>query len=292
MTTAEKTSITVAATVNAPIEKVWNYWNEPRHIVKWAGASSDWHTSRAENDLRVGGKFLSRMEAWDGSAGFDFEGVYTEVKEHEKIAYEMADGRKVSITFQTDGEKTHIAETFDAEQTHSLEMQREGWQAILDNFKKHTEAPLVLRVLRFESIIDAPVEKVFRIMLDKKHYAEWTAEFNPTSGFEGSWEKGSKILFTGTDQDGKVGGMVSRIKENIPNKYLSIEHIGILNDGKEITSGSDVEQWAGSLENYTFTDKGGKTLLSVDMDSNEEFANYFTDTWPKALKKLKTLCEA
>lgn len=138
MSTAEK--ITVSATVNAPVAKVWEAWSEPEHIKKWNSASPDWHTLRAENDLRTGGKFSSRMEAKDGSFGFDFGGVYDEVRVHEYIAYTMEDGRTVVIDFAGNGNTTKIAETFDAEGTNPVEMQRAGWQAILDNFKKYAES--------------------------------------------------------------------------------------------------------------------------------------------------------
>lgn len=131
--------ITVEATIKAPVQKVWNYWSAPKHIVQWNNASDDWHTPRAENDLRTGGKFFSRMEAKDGSSGFDFSGVYDQVKKHELIAYSISDGRKVSVTFSGDKNKTKITETFEAENTHSIELQKTGWQAILDNFKKYVE---------------------------------------------------------------------------------------------------------------------------------------------------------
>ncbi len=140
MDTANKTSITVEATINAPVEKVWKFWTEPEHIKKWNSASDDWHTPRAENDLRKGGKFISRMEAKDGSFGFDFYGMYDEVQENRCLEYTLGDGRKVKVDFHPNGTGTRIVETFDAENTHSIEMQRGGWQAILDNFKKYTEA--------------------------------------------------------------------------------------------------------------------------------------------------------
>lgn len=136
---AEKQSITIKATINEPIEKVWKFWTEPEHIKKWNSASEDWHTIAAENDLRTGGKFFSRMEAKDGSFGFDFGGVYDEVKLHEVIAYTLGDERKVKITFNCDENKTEVIETFEAEGEHSIEMQQAGWQAILDNFKRYTE---------------------------------------------------------------------------------------------------------------------------------------------------------
>ena len=140
METANKTSITVQNTVKAPIEKVWETWTKPEHIMKWNAASEDWHTPKAENDPRTGGKFSSRMEAKDGSFGFDFEGIYDEVIPQKLIAYAMPDGRKVKITFESNGNETKVIETFDAETEHPVEMQRDGWQAILDNFKKYTEA--------------------------------------------------------------------------------------------------------------------------------------------------------
>ena len=142
METINKTTITVKNTVNAPIEKIWSCWTKPEHIIKWNNASDDWHTPRAENDLRVGGKFLSRMEARDGSAGFDFGGVYDEVKTNELIAYTMDDGRKVKINFTSQGNTTKVVETFEAENENSIEIQQGGWQAILDSFKKYTETNL------------------------------------------------------------------------------------------------------------------------------------------------------
>ncbi len=139
MTTGNNVKVTVKTTVNVPVEKVWEYWTEPKHITQWNNASDDWHTPIAENDLTVGGKFLTRMEAKDGSFGFDFGGIYDEVKLNEVIAYTLGDGRKVNITFKAQGNETEVIETFDAETTNSVEMQQAGWQAILDNFKKYSE---------------------------------------------------------------------------------------------------------------------------------------------------------
>jgi len=132
--------ITIEAVVNAPIEKVWACWNEPEHITQWCHASDDWHAPFAENDPKTGGKFKTTMAAKDGSFSFDFEGVYSLVKKNEQIAYGLADGRKVNITFTAQGNKTKVVETFDPEKENPIEMQRGGWQAILDNFKKHTES--------------------------------------------------------------------------------------------------------------------------------------------------------
>lgn len=131
--------VTVAAKIQAPIEKVWEFWTEPNHMTKWNSPSDDWHSPHAENDLRTGGKFSSRMEAKDGSAGFNFGGVYDEVKLHELISYTMEDGRKVKVTFKGQGNETEVIETFDAETVNPVHYQQQGWQAILDNFKKYAE---------------------------------------------------------------------------------------------------------------------------------------------------------
>lgn len=137
---SEKPLITVETTVNAPVETVWSYWTEPEHITQWNSASDDWHTPRATNDLREGGMFTCRMEAKDGSAGFDFGGTYTKVLDCRQIDYTMDDGRTVSITFEQQDGHTHITESFDAESENPLEMQRQGWQAILDRFKAYVES--------------------------------------------------------------------------------------------------------------------------------------------------------
>lgn len=144
---------------------------------------------------------------------------------------------------------------------------------------------------QYQVNINAPVEKVFKTMLNKPDYEKWTYEFNPSSTFEGSWAKGEKIYFIG-EHEGKKGGMVARIAENIPNKFVSIEHYGVLDDGKEITEGPAVEGWAGSHENYSFEEKNGGTLLSVEVDTDDKYADYFDAAWPKALGKLKELSEA
>jgi uncharacterized protein YndB with AHSA1/START domain len=134
-----KKTITIQVKINAPVEKVWKFYTQPEHIMKWNNASDNWHTPRAKNDLRVGGKFFSRMEAKDGSTGFDFKGIYNEVKTNECIAFSMSDDRKVTIKFESIPQGTKITITFDAEETNPVEMQKQGWQAILNNFKKYVE---------------------------------------------------------------------------------------------------------------------------------------------------------
>jgi uncharacterized protein YndB with AHSA1/START domain len=132
-------TITIETTINAPVQKVWDYWTLPEHITKWCQASADWHAPYAENDVREGGKFKTTMAAKDGSASFDFEGVYTEVRPHEYLAYKMDDGRTVRIQFEDIDGTTKIIEEFDPEALNPLEMQRTGWQSILNTMKTYTE---------------------------------------------------------------------------------------------------------------------------------------------------------
>ena len=138
MEAAQKT-ITVTATVNAPVEKVWQFWNEPEHIKRWAFASDDWHAPFAENDVRTGGTFKTTMAAKDGSFSFDFGGTYTDVQENAYISYTMGDGRKAWIKFTSNGDTTEIEETFEPETENPIEMQQGGWQMILNNFKNYAE---------------------------------------------------------------------------------------------------------------------------------------------------------
>ena len=134
-------AITVEAIINAPVSKVWECWTEPRHITQWNQASDDWHTPRATNDLRAGGRFTARMEAKDGSFGFDFGGTYLEVRPNQYLEYTIDDGRKVEVFFTPVGQQTKVVETFEAEEVNPSEMQQGGWQAILNSFKKYTEQP-------------------------------------------------------------------------------------------------------------------------------------------------------
>ncbi len=139
MSVKDDKMVMVQVTVNAPIDKVWKFWTKAEHITQWNNASDDWHTPRAKNDLQKGGKFIYRMEAKDGSSGFDFEGVYDEVKINELISYTLGDSRKVSLTFKALDNLTTISERFEAETENSVELQRNGWQNILNNFKNYIE---------------------------------------------------------------------------------------------------------------------------------------------------------
>jgi uncharacterized protein YndB with AHSA1/START domain len=131
--------ITIQASISADRKKVWDFYTNPDHITKWNFATGDWHCPHASNDMRVGGKYIARMEAKDGSFGFDFEAVYEEIIEGEKFTFTMTDGRQATVNFKKLSDKTEVTVTFDPETENPVELQREGWQAILNNFKKYTE---------------------------------------------------------------------------------------------------------------------------------------------------------
>ena len=148
--------------------------------------------------------------------------------------------------------------------------------------------------LQFNINIHAPVAIVYNRMLgidNKLTYEQWTALFNPTSTYEGDWNKGSKMLFVGVDEEGRKSGMVSMIVENIPNQFVSIQHKGELKANEEVTSGPDVDKWANGFENYTFAANDNSTNLTVDLDTVEECLDFMNDVYPKALEKLKEICE-
>jgi hypothetical protein len=149
--------------------------------------------------------------------------------------------------------------------------------------------------LHFEVVINSGAEKVYEAMLglkDKATYEQWTRPFNPTSSYEGSWDQGSKIYFVGLDAKGNKGGMVSHIEANEPGKFVSIKHLGFLEGEKEVTEGEQVEKWANGYENYTFSEENGLTTVRVDLDTVDEYIDFFQDTYPKALKILKDISEA
>lgn len=132
--------IQIQVEVQGDLATIWYYWNEPKHIEQWNSASPDWHTINVQNDLRVGGSLTSRMEAKDGSMGFDFGGVYTEVVENQRLAYTLGDGREVTVAFsQISPGLVRVIETFEAESQNPVELQKQGWQAILNHFKEYVE---------------------------------------------------------------------------------------------------------------------------------------------------------
>lgn len=145
--------------------------------------------------------------------------------------------------------------------------------------------------LHFSITINAPKETVWKTMLDRELYSQWTDAFMPGSYFEGDWSEGSSLRFLAPDKNGNIMGMVSRVRENKPFRYLSLEHLNTIENGVENRSEEAVNNWAGAQENYILNEKDGKTELLIEMDTSEEYKEMFMESWPKALQKLKTLSE-
>jgi uncharacterized protein YndB with AHSA1/START domain len=291
METPTKTIIEIETAVNAPIQKVWQMWISEHAITKWNTASPDWHTTSAVIDLKPGGKFCYRMEAKDGSFGFDFSGVFNEVIPASYLDITLDDSRKMTVTFTAKGNTTHIAESFEAEDQNPHEMQRTGWQNILDNFRHYMENLHEQIGLHYEIKIDAAAQKVYETMIDQEKYRLWTTAFCPVSYYEGNWDKDSKISFIGEDHNGEKGGMIAKVAENIPAKFISLQYLGVLKGDQEVNTGEEVDVWKGSFENYTFKEEESATLLSIDLTGTKELEEFFNNAWPAALNILKDLSE-
>lgn len=281
--------ITVSTIVNCNRDKAWRIWNDPFAIREWHTASPDWHTPRAVNNLKEGQTFSYRMESLDGTNGFDMEGQYTRIVQRNLIEYTMADGRQVSIAFEEKDGKTYITEIFDPENVNPAELQRQGWQNILDNYKARAEKETELCPLHYEILIGVRPALVYRTMTDSKQFRVWASAFCEGSYFEGSWQKDAEIRFLATNERGEKAGMIGRVIENIINEYILIRYSRSFDESKEHDSSS--ERWNGAKEIYRFQSKGEKTLLKVDLTVLPEYKNFFNKTWPAALEKIKELSE-
>lgn len=284
--------ITVETTVRAPLPEVWRAWTTPEDIVQWNTASPDWHTPRAAVDLRVGGSFTSRMEARDGSMGFDFAGTYTAIVPLRRLECAFGD-RALVVDFIDAGGAVTVRETFDAETTHSPEQQRQGWQAILDSFARHVERrqaalrSTATKPLVFEVSIRAPRERVWDHMLGNAGYRHWTAAFCEGSYFTGTWAAGAPMRFLSPGGD----GMLAEIAEWRPPAFVSIRILGEVRQGVDDTTSDAVRAWAPAYENYRLDETPEGTHVCVTLDSAPAYEAYMRETYPKALQRLKALAE-
>lgn len=277
--------------IHKPLAYVWTAYNQPNHIVRWNAASDDWHCPQSQVDLRPGGRFCNRMESRDGAYAFDFEGEYQEVVPESKLVYTLDDGRLVEVVFEALGDETRVKVAFEAENTHPHPMQQQGWQAILERFAAYTERLKGLNPLHFEQQIAASPEKVAALMLGADTYPFWTAAFNGSSGFRGSWEEGEEICFIGKKENGKEVGMIGEIAVHRPAEYVAISFTGLWDDGQAIYADAEVAAFKDTREEYRFVKREGGTLLVVDIDDVGEHYEHFMETWPNALRELKKLAE-
>ena len=177
--------------------------------------------------------------------------------------------------------------------THSCDpiKQKSNQTSGINSLKESAVKNQDIKTLKFDILIDADIEIVYEAMIGKEGFEEWTVPFAPNSSFEGRWSKGSEIRFVSVQEDGSIAGMLSRIEENIPNEYVSIEHYGMIQDGRDILIGPEVEALRGSFERYRFFEENGQTRLEIETDIFVEIAEYFEEIWPKALQIVKDRCE-
>ena len=283
--TTTTTTITIEALINAPVEKVWELWTNPVDITNWSTPSPDWHTPRAMHDLKPGGEFVYRMEARDGSFGFDFGGRFDVVKPGHQLAYTMGDGRKANILFTQQDGKTKITETFDPENENPIEFQKAGWQAILDNFRKYAERVVLVE---FQVRVNASKKHVWETMLHPATYNEWANAGWPGATYEGTWAEGEEVKFVSASGEGTLATLVAHKPYDLSHaKHMAV----LLKGGAEDRDSELALGWIGTHERYTFTEEDGVTALTVTITTTPEWAAMFSDGWPKALNKLKVMCE-
>jgi uncharacterized protein YndB with AHSA1/START domain len=289
-------AIVITATIQAPVALVWQYYTQPAHITRWNFATPEWYCPWANADLQPGGTYTARMEAKDGSFGFDFSATYHTVNPHQLLAFTLTDGRQVSIAFKPLDQETQVTVTFEPEQQNPLSLQQTGWQMILDNFKNyaHQRAQSTLLCREYKITIQAPAALVYDAMLgltQKQTYESWTAHFSPTCSYEGSWNKGANIQFTAI-HEGKKGGITSTVVEHLPQKYIALLHTGLIEDGTIITDEAKIAAWKNAQEIYTFIDQQQTTHLIVNIDISPDYQSYFDEVYPKALLQLKVNVES
>ena len=222
------------------------------------------------------------MEAKDGSFGFDFEAIYDEIKAGEGFTYSFGD-RKATVEFNSVGNQTEIKIVFDPENDNPIEMQKGGWQAILNSFKSYVEnLKLEFKKVSFSIQINASKQKVWEALWSEANYGQWTSVFGEGNKAISDWNEGSKIQFVANDG----GGLFSIIEKNVINEQIIFKHLGELKNGEEIPN-----EWSGAREKYFLEEINGTTTLRVEMDTKEECTDYFNDAFPKALQIIKQISE-
>jgi uncharacterized protein YndB with AHSA1/START domain len=283
--------ISVSVRLQLPPQMVWKLWNDPAQMVRWNAASDDWHTPVADNDLRVGGKLQTRMEARDGSFGFDFEAVYEVVDAPNRLVYRLGDGRGVELDLRAEGEETVLTQRFEPEKEFPVELQQQGWQAILDNFKRWAEAYRGVTAVHFAQEVRMAPSALAELMLQELPYRYWTAVFDPSSHYVGDWKEGSTVDFLCDLPDGRQRGTRALVANFRPGQYIRLVHQGLVEGDTFINSGAEAEAWLGLNEIYSFSPREYGCLLTVDVDVPEKYADYLTTQWPLALARIRELAE-
>lgn len=282
-------SITISTTINAPIANVFNSYLNPQDNLRWNTAGYGWTNDYAKIDAIAGGEFHIGYKSPDEKNDFDFNGKYIEIVKDKLIKSELGDGRKVEVNFEAEDEKTHVTIIFDAEEENSLDLQKQGWSAILENFKKFVERksnPKNASITK-NIVIQATKEKVWKMLLEDKPYRQWTSSFTEGSYYEGEMKYDGKIMFLSPSGT----GISSKIVVFIPNFQISFEHLGGVKDGIEDFKSSEFEGWKYARETYTLNGVDGKVNLQIYVEVTKNEEQMMSDLWDKALAELKKMCE-
>ena len=279
--------ISISVTIKSDIHTVWKSFTETKHIVNWYFASPDWHAPTAEHDFNNGGKFSIRMEAWDESFGFDYTGTYDKIVDFKEVVYTLDDGRKVDTSFMQTGDEIVVSQDFQADEGIDVEMQRMGWQGILNQLKKYVESKTV--VFEVEADINASADTVWDCLTKNEIYKKWSKAFSPNSEFKGDWDKGKHIDYI----DIGKGGTRALVEGVELNKFIQQRHIATITAENEIDTKSDsAKHWIGTIENYTLKDIGGAIRFTVHIECHEQFREFIESSWNTAILDFKRVCES
>lgn len=291
--------ITINKTINASVNHVWQAYLDPEDNKRWNTAGFGWTVGETHFDPRVGGKFEAEYKSPDGKNDFMLEGTFVEIIENQKIIYEMPQNemdkakRVVEINFESVGNdstsQTNFTVTFDAEDMNTLDRQKQGWNAILENFKKFVERksnPKNQALQKSIKIKSSP-HKVWKVLTNKEKYKLWTAPFTDGSYYEGEMQYLNKIYFLSPDNI----GLVSEVKVCIPDFQLSFEHLGTVKDGVEDLDSVEFGSWKGARETYTLSFNDGITTLDIYQDMSAKENQFFDSKWDTALEIIKQIAQ-
>ncbi len=273
--------IEIEVLIKNSLDKVWEYWTGQPFISQWYSASDDWWTPWVNQNFQVDQGFVYRMEARDGSMGFDFSGVFTEIVDHEKIVYVLEDGRKVLTTFEERDGRILLKQAFDAEDQNSAQMQKDGWQAILNHFKSFCEGDQI--EMSFRTVLGTNPNRVWEYLTLPRLYEEWAIAFSEQPKFVGQWVEGGTIDFI----DFQEGGTRVQLDKVKPFEKLYMTHIAMI-DGQAgiVEDHPEAPTWVGTKENYDLELVGKETILTIHIMCHPKYVDYLRNSWEKAVKLM------
>lgn len=273
--------ITIGVQIEKQVDIVWSYWTKAAHIKHWYFASEDWWVPWVEQQFEVGHKFIYRMASKDGKMGFDFTGRYTDIKANESITYVLEDDREVITTFEVIDDTVYLKQVFETEDDSSAEMQKQGWQAILNQFKGYTESDWIRFTL--QKHMETTPEVVYHYLTDNDKYMSWAHVFSDDSKFYGDWVEGGEITFV----DHRESGTVALVENIIPNELIHMKHIKLLKGDSLDETSDEALIWIGTLERYELHKSEDGVLVDVMIECHESYVGFIRDSWIEALNEIE-----